>query len=108
MNAPIYKGEIYWCSLPHYSSSVLKKDRPCVVISNNKANEGSYTVQVCPITTNNKKENIPCHVKTRYGMVHLENVYTIDKEQVKDLKGRLNWQEMRQLDTSILIQFGII
>lgn len=41
-------------------------------------------------------------------MVHLENVYTIDKEQVKDLKGRLNWQEMRQLDTSILIQFGII
>lgn len=106
---PIYKGEIYYCSLPYYSNSVLTKDRPCVIISNSKANETSNTVQVCPLTSTLKRTNLPCHVVLEGGgMIKCEQIYTIDKEQVKNYKCRLNEYDMRQVNIALLRQLEII
>lgn len=101
-------GEVHWVDLPTYSEFVLTKNRPCVIVSNDFNNYGSSTVQVVPITSSEKRADLPCHITTEYGMVKCENIMTVDRNAVGNKMGTLNEVELRQLKTAIMTQLGII
>lgn len=105
----LIKGNIHWCDLPEYSDTVLKKRRPCLILSNDMANVRSTTVIVCPITHRIKKPELPCHVMIADGeMAKLEQILTIDKCKVGKYIKTLNWNKMREINQALLIELGII
>lgn len=101
-------GDVYWIELPEYSEHIMAKKRPCVVVSNDFQNYGANTVQVCPLTSNEKRLDLPCHISTNFGMVKCEQIITIDKDSVGHRMGTLNEVEMRQIKTALMTQLGII
>lgn len=104
----IKQGDIHYCELPYYSDNVLTKTRPCVILSNDFANQNSYTVIVSPLTSSPKKSNLPVHIDMGGKQLRLENIFTIDKHKVKDRVKSTTWKEWREIQTGVLIEFGII
>ena len=56
----VKRGQIVMLDLPTVSGSVQNGLRPCVIISNNKANKFSPNVIAVPLTSRNKKD-MPTH-----------------------------------------------
>ena len=105
----VNRCSIHWCRLPMYSLNVLTKTRPCVIVSNNKNNEGSGTVNVIPITSKERRIDLPVHVYLENdGTAMVENVLTIDKSDVGDYVRHLTYKEQREIEIALMIQFGVI
>lgn len=105
----INRGSVHWCRLPMYSLNILTKTRPCIIVSNNKNNEGSGTVNVIPITSKERRVDLPIHVEIdNGGTAMVENILTIDKADVGDFIRHLNFRELRDVEIALLIQFGVI
>ena len=90
-NHAVKCGEIWMASLPEKSGSVQSGHRPVFVISNDKNNLYSPTVNVIPLTTKMNKKNLPCHVEIwdykKYGLLApstllIEQLSTISKENL--------------------------
>lgn len=110
-NFQLHQFGVYWVRLKDdYSNNVLNKNRPCVLLSNDiNNNNGSKTVQIAPITSNMKRLDIPCHVKISNGVVHIENIMTVDKGSIIDEANiTLTWRDVSNIKKSILTQFGFI
>jgi len=75
---------IYNAYLPDIGGSVYKGTRPVLVISNNKNNQYSPTVNVIPFTTKMDKRRLPIHVefKEEYENIGLRQESTLACEQV--------------------------
>ena len=56
MSRKIRQGEIYTCILYGALGSEQGKQRPCLIIQNNKGNEVSPTTIVLPISSRSKKD----------------------------------------------------
>lgn len=112
MENNIKYGGVYWCDIPSYSSNILNKIRPCVIVSNDFNNEGSHTVNILPITTRIKKPNLPCHVmidnEGENAMIKAEQIITIDKSLVFAHIRDLEWYELKAVKESLLSQIGIL
>lgn len=105
----IKSGCIYWCEIPSYSSNVLNKRRPCIIVSNDINNKGSHTVNILPLTSRIKKPELPCHVILSDGnMAKAEQILTIDRDWVIDFVRELSWQELKSIKISLLSQIGLI
>ena len=105
----VNRGSIHWCRLPMYSLNILTKTRPCVIVSNNINNEGSATINVIPITSRERRVDLPVHVEIENsGTAMVENILTIDKSDVGDFIRHLNYKERRNIEIALLIQFGVI
>lgn len=105
----IKRGCIYWCDIPSYSTNILNKRRPCVIISNDINNKGSHTVNVLPLTSRIKKPELPCHVILDDGhMAKAEQILTIDRSWVINFVRELTWQEQKKVKISLLSQLEFI
>lgn len=89
--------------------------RPCVVISNDKANTYSPILIVVPVTSQNKKY-IPTHVSlepnTQNGLqarstVLAEQLLTIPKSKVKAIVGALSERESGLINKAIQVSLAI-
>ena len=81
----IVRGDIIYIDLgQHAKSSVQSGMRPCVVVSNDKANRESKVINVCPLTSRQTKKNIPTHVAVAPEDVkgYLESTSTLLAEQI--------------------------
>lgn len=101
------RNDIYWCDLPYYSENIMTKTRPCIIVSNDAANQSS-TAQVIPLCSNRKRLDLPCHVMTRHGIARVENIITIDRDCVIDYFGTLDDKDVLQINISIMRQLGIL
>lgn len=65
-------GEIWMCNLSESKGSIQSGYRPVFVISNDKNNTYSSTINIIPITTKMNKRKLPVHVELwnyqRYGL----------------------------------------
>ena len=104
----IKKGQIYWVDFPK-TKYMLEGIRPGLILSNDIGNKGSSSVLVCPCTTKSRKE-LPVHVRIEnIGTTALiEEITCVDKETILGLVGEVDWRKMREINTAILIEFGII
>lgn len=83
--------------------SKIKKTRPCVVISPNEINKYLRTVVVAPMTTN--KKDYPTRVRVKHrgkeGRIAIDQIRTIDKVRIVEIKGVLTNKEIEQTKETI-------
>ena len=105
------RGEIYFIKSNHNEiGSEQRADRPAVIVSNDKNNEHSETVEIVYLTTK-PKTDLPTHVLTRSALspstILCESVCTVSKKRVKEWIGTLTDSEMKSVDASLAISLGL-
>lgn len=112
MEKCIHRGDIFWVDFPQDSvGSEMKKRRPAVVVSNDKNNLFSPNIEVCYLTTAEKKKPLPTHVEILVNGVKntvlCENVYTISKDRLGIYMATLEPFETELVDKALLISLGL-
>ena len=106
----ITRGSIFLCSLPDNPGSVEGKERPCIIVSNDKANRFSPVVSVIPITSA-KKRDLPVHITLDYlpkaSVCLVEQLTVIDKQNIIKYLGQVTNETLEKIKTAIKIQFAI-
>lgn len=113
LNQIIKRGQIYQVDLGRQEGSIQAGTRPVVVVSNNLNNKFSPTVNVLPITSKTKN-SIPVHVEIgiteglpQLSTVLVEQMVTINKNQLTQCLGQCSMNKMHEIERAILIQNGI-
>ena len=105
----IKRGQIVMLDLPTVAGSVQNGLRPCVIISNNKANKFSPNVIAVPLTSRNKKD-MPTHYllepSKRNGLrvastVLAEQILTVSKNAIKRVIGVVEDQHIDNVNKII-------
>lgn len=107
----INRGEIYWFRYGNDAEgSEQSGTRPCVVVSNNKANQYGKTVTIVPFTTADKKK-LPTHIDVDSGLeisiALCEQVKTISKDRLSRYIGECTEEELKAIEGGLCIQLGI-
>lgn len=88
----------------------VKNERPAVIVSNDKNNEHSQTVEIVYMTTQAKKY-LTTHVliksAPRISTLLCENVYSVPKHRIGAMVGELTKDELRAMDFALKISLGI-
>lgn len=105
------RGDIYYVARTYNEDgSEQQADRPAVIVSNNKNNERSGTVEVVYMTTQPKKD-LPTHVhilsSTYPSTVLCEQIHTVSKSRVGDKIGTLTEEEAAAVDEALAISLGL-
>lgn len=81
----LYKGDIVMIDLPVLEGSIQNGYRPCIIVSNDIANETANVVLVCPITSSQRKKYNPCHIDIQLkkpSIILCEQIMSISKTQI--------------------------
>lgn len=109
------RGEIYFLDFSPSKGREMKGPHPALVIQNDVGNKvGSLTI-VAAITSNLKVADLPVGVLIKpkesglphESVVHLGQIYTIDKERLENLVGTLSGHKMLEVDKAIKISLGL-
>lgn len=116
MTERIFKrGEIYWVNIeieltnqkdfkPKPTGVESQKDRPGVVISNDKQNQFSGAVIMALITSQFDKVyffEVEIEVEGQKGKILTDQIYTVDKSRLGRRMGTLSEKQLRQLSEGI-------
>ena len=105
----VKRGQIVMLDLPTVSGSVQNGLRPCVIISNNKANKFSPNVIAVPLTSRNKKD-MPTHYALQPSKVNglkvtstilAEQILTVSKNAIKRIIGVVEDQHIDNINRII-------
>lgn len=113
MDRAVKKSDLVYLNFDHIVGSEQGGPRPAVVLQNDVGNKHAPTVIIAPVTSKNKKSNLPTHVKLtshfleRNSMVLLEQVNTIDKSRIESYIGTLTNEEMKLIDKALRISLGM-
>ncbi len=106
------RGQMYWASIEGKNGNLTKR-RPVVILSNNKCNDHGNDLTVVPMTSRDKKEWMPTHVKLmvntpgELSTAKCEYLTTV-KEKVGNYIRTLNPREIERVTYASMIQIGII
>lgn len=112
----VKRGDIIWlkkeCLFSFLGKNVQFSNRPYIVLSNNENNNKCPTINIAAITKQVNKANYPMHVfidKDKYrlkydSVILLEQVLTINKSLVKDIKASLDEEDMLKFNRAVYIQ----
>ena len=109
----VRRGDVYYADLRPVIGSEQGGVRPVLIIQNDIGNKHAPTVIIAPITSKNKKSNLPTHVKLtshileRNSMVLLEQLKTVDKSRIDSYIGTLSDEEMKMIDKALRISLAI-
>lgn len=105
----VKRGQIVMLDLPTVSGSVQNGLRPCVIISNNKANKFSPNVIAVPLTSRNKKD-MPTHYELQPSKINglkvtstilAEQILTVSKNAIKRVIGVVEDQHIDNVNRII-------
>lgn len=112
----VRRGDIIWLyddtPLFNIGENVQSQKRPYVVVSNNKNNDKSPTVNLACISKQVKKANYPMHVfldKEKYGLqydsvIYAEQLATVNKSYIKETVASLDPVDMKKFNRALFIQ----
>lgn len=111
----VSRGDVLEVDLEPAKGSEMAKTRPCLVISNNIANQSSPVISVAAVTSQEPKKSYPFLVEIpksarmpKKSWVNLAHLRTIDRQR---LTGKfltsLDQETMRKVDTAIKRQLGL-
>ena len=116
----IVRGDVVYIDLgQHQKSCVQSGMRPCVVVSNNKNNQYSKVLSVCPCTAKLTKKNLPTHVKiepedvrgyfAKTSFLLAEQIVTVDKRKIISKVGHIPEESevMVKIDAAVQLQLGL-
>ena len=104
----IFRGEVYYVDLNPTQGSEIRKNRPCVVVSNNAINFHAAVIIICPITEATGKHS-PIHIPipdgegglTKPSIAHCGQLRAIDKSRLGNKAGELSDVTMREITIGI-------
>ena len=107
----VKRGEIYYISRGGYNTgSEQQADRPGVIVSNDKNNKNSQTLEVVYLTTQPKNE-LPTHCTIRstgrVSTVLCEQIHTVAVERIGKYIGVCTAQEIQNIDIGLMISIGL-
>lgn len=107
----IKRGEIYWLRDVGTEGSEQEGRRPCVVVSNDKANQFGPIVTIVPLTTVDKKKPLPTHIAIDSAFAPsvalCEQVKTIAKGRLSQYIGECTEKEMKEIEKGLRVQLGL-
>ena len=111
-------GEIWMCNLSENKGSIQSGYRPVFILSNDKNNTYSTTINIIPITTKMNKRKLPVHVELwnyqRYGLkapstLMVEQTTTVAFSSFDKYIGKiLDKNVLGDISRAIRIQFPVI
>lgn len=104
------RGDIYYIERSVFTGSEQASGRPAVIVSNDKNNEHSDTVEVVYLTTQPKKD-LPTHVvirsASRESIAICEQITTVAKERIGNFKGSVTDSEMLNIEIAMLVSLDL-
>lgn len=104
------RGDIYYVEKFSSYGSEQQPGRPAVIVSNDRNNEHSSTVEVVYLTTRIKPD-LPTHVTVNGTGVPstalCEQVHTVDMQRLMSFCGTCSKQEMQAIDISLMVSLGL-
>ena len=111
------RGDVVAISLDPTVGTEIRKTRPCVVISNNRANEFSHQLTVVPVTAYSpKKAVIPVCVEVLAGegglskqsIINCSQIRTVDKQRAREAPlGTLSSITLQKIDQALKIHLAL-
>ena len=110
----IRRGEVYLVDLKPIRGSEMDKERPAVIVSNDRINNAAQVIIVCPITDSSGKES-PIHIEIPEGegglvkdsVAHCAQIRAISKERIGKKIGELDKHYMAKISKSLKIALDI-
>lgn len=109
----IKRGDIYYVERSQYAPSTGSEQWsgcPAIIVSNDKNNEFSQTLEVVYLTTR-PKVDLPTHIDIRSSqkpsVALCEQVTSVSLERIGDYVGHCTDQEMQMIDAALAISFDI-
>lgn len=104
------RGDVYYVEAGYCVGSEQRAGRPAVIVSNDRNNRHSNTVEVVYFTTKDKPD-LPTHVTVNAtgtpSTALCEQVHTVDKQRLRDYCGSCTKQELQAVDIALLISLGL-
>lgn len=111
-------GEIWMCNLSKKNGSIQAGYRPVFVLSNDKNNTYSTTINVIPITSKMNKRKLPVHVElwnhVDYGLevpstMMIEQITTVALDSIDKYVGRIiDKGVLKEIGDAIRVQFPVV
>lgn len=111
-------SEIWMCNLTNKDGSVQTGYRPVFILSNDKNNTYSTTLNIIPITTKMNKRRLPVHVELwsyrQYGLTSpstmlVEQIMTVSIENLDRCIGKVNdWETLNNINKAMFVQFPLL
>lgn len=107
------RGDVYWVNLNPTVGSEIQKVRPCVIISNNLANQFSEVIIVAPITSQKLEKIYPHEVliknieKLSNSKIKINQIRAIDKKRLGRIITKLDSLTMNEVDRALVLHLGI-
>lgn len=107
----IHRGDIFWIRQDYNSvGSEIRKNRPGIIVSNDRNNTYSETVEIVYLTTAEKKP-LPTHIVVnamgKQSTALCECVYTVDKTRLENYYCTLTEEESKAVDDALLVSLGL-
>lgn len=104
------RGSIFITDLGYQTGNIQGKKRPCIIVSNDNANQHAPILTVIPLTTKLKKF-LPCHLEFyhngTYQTALVEQITTVMKTQCSEFLGFVDVRTMILLDYVIKCQLSL-
>lgn len=114
MEQNIKRGDIFYVDFGITVGSVQGRLRPVVILQNDTGNKHSPTLIVATITSkSNKKRELPTHIVfnmdglTKESIVQLEQITTIDKQQLINYVGTMPQAVMKKINKAAKISLAL-
>ena len=111
-------GEIWMCNLTNKDGSIQNGYRPVFILSNDKNNTYSTTLNIIPITSKMNKRKLPVHVELwsyqEYGLktpstMLVEQIMTISAEHLDRCIGKVDDSRiLGDISRAMAIQFPVL
>lgn len=106
----IKRGDVYYIESIYSTGSEQRGGRPAIIVSNEKNNQHSTTVEVVYLTTQ-PKNDLPTHVTirslSRESVALCEQITTVSTERIGAYKGHVTEAEMMNLEVAMLISLDL-
>jgi mRNA-degrading endonuclease toxin of MazEF toxin-antitoxin module len=122
MDRELRRGEVYIAKLPQKENSRIQGGkRPVVIFSNDKNNTYSEIVHYIPLTAQQKKADLPVHIKLNVNFLPKSSIALceqIDLEEKGNLLSYIDWDmgcvgkfqeaDMQRISYGVAIQLGFV